>query len=221
MPYKSEVVCFQRYVCLSNSSRNSVTLASLSKNYLAFYSYWIHFQARRIFFRLIFFWYKHFLVAKITRQCGATSQKEYDAKGVYSLMLLFLEMMWRNATARLQDYVTELQICQCDVIWWGSIKEDSFWPYSTLWVKKNNTLAITIAINVVCIGWLLENRYLVAGLKFDWGSLLRGWTKFRLMEGIPTGDSPLPPFRPVGKTLTNMGKHKKYKAELSEENLAM
>ena len=164
MPYKSEVVCFQRYVCLSNSSRNSVTLATLSKNYLAFYSYWIHFHARRIFFRLTFFWYKHFLVAKITRQCGATSQKEYDAKGVYSLMLLFLEMMWRNATARLQDYVTELQICHCNVIWWGPIKKDSFWPCSTLWVKKNDALAITIGTNVVCIGWLLENHYLVAGL---------------------------------------------------------
>ena len=41
--------------------------------------------------------------------------------------------------------------------------------------KKSDTLTMTTAINEVCIGWLLENRYLVGGLKFDWGSLLGGF----------------------------------------------
>ena len=66
-----------------------------------------------------------------------------------------------------------------------------------------------IAINEVCIGWLFENRYLVRGLKFGWESLLGGWTKFRLLGGLPLGDSSLPSFHPVGKTLRNMGNHKK------------
>ena len=129
-------------------------------------------------------------------------------------MLWYLQMMWRNATAILQDHVTELQICQCNVIWWGPIKQDSLDP-TVHYELKNDTLAITIAIKVVCIGLLLENRYLVARLKFGWGILLAGWTKFRLMEGLPIGDSPLPPFRPVGRTL------KKHNAKLSEENFAM
>ena len=81
---------------------------------------------------------------------------------------------------------------------------------------------MTIAINEVCIGWLFENRYLVRGLKFGWGSLLGGWTKFRLLGGLPLGDSSLPPFCPVGKTLRNMGGTiKKCNSEFSEENLAM
>ena len=41
------------------------------------------------------------------------------------------------------------------------------------------------------------------------------------MEGTPTGDSSLHLYRPVGKTLKNMGNNKKYNAELSEESLAM
>ena len=38
---------------LSNSNRNSVNMATFSKNYLADYSFWIYWQARRIFFRLM------------------------------------------------------------------------------------------------------------------------------------------------------------------------
>ena len=40
--------------------------------------------------------------------------------------------------------------------------------------KKNDTLAMIIAINEACIGWLLQNRYLVRRLKFGWGRLLGG-----------------------------------------------
>ena len=34
---------------------------------------------------------------------------------------------------------------------------------------------MTTAINEGCIGGLLQNRYLVGGLKFGWGSLMEGF----------------------------------------------
>ena len=122
-------------------------------------------------------------------------------------MLWFLQMIWRNATVRLQDYVTELHKFASVMSYDRGQSNKTVSDPAVHYELKNDTLAITIAINVVCIGWLLENRYLVAGLKFGWGILLAGWTKFWLMEGLPTGDSPLPPFHPVGRALTNMGNH--------------
>ena len=62
-----------------------------------------------------------------------------------------------------------------------------------------------------------------------WKSLFSGGIKiwlgestgrFWLKRGLPPGDSLLPPFRPVGKILRNIGNHK-MNAELLEENLAM
>ena len=72
--------------------------------------------------------------------------------------------------------------------------------------KKSDTLAMATAINEVCIGWLLENRYLVEGNKI-WLGESTEW--FRLKGGLPPGDSRLPPFHSVGKILRNMGNHKK------------
>ena len=147
---------------------------------------------------------------KITWQCGVTSQKNLTLKGFTVLYCYFCK--WYDVM-QLQDckiMLLNYKFCQCNVIWWGPSKQDSFWPCSTLW-----------AINKVCIGWLLENRYLVGEIKFGWESLLGGWTKFWLMGGLPPGDSPLSPFHPVGKNLRNMGNYKKYNAELSKENLAM